>query len=205
MDIEEYLPEISAAAEPILDLVWVEHRKHDQLVNQRAAAQRQANDQYRRADFLLLNPDLDDEGLGVQGHWDAYFGPDRDQFNLGQEADLQAEKVKLLAFSRAALSATMFQFAKQGLSVLHGQKANVPDGRLIHTVNLKEVIWEGRNHALHWEEENPRQHVVACMSGLAQHKPEMADFRNRNCSFEILQALDWQGWDRFSIDLQSLG
>jgi hypothetical protein len=204
VDISRYLAEIESAVHPIIGLVWAEHEKHDRLLAARATAQAQAKLGYGRADFLALNPDLDDEGLGTQAYWDTYFGPDRDQHNLGLEADRQLAAIDLLAFSRAALSGTVLQFAKQGLSLAHGQKASIPDGREIHGVALKEIVWEGRNHALHWEEQNPRPAIVNCLSQLAAHIPKLANFRQQNCSFEIVQALNWKDWAGFSGDIQSL-
>lgn len=36
---------------------------------------------YRRAEFLAMNPDLDDEGLGTAIHWDTYFGVVKDRYH----------------------------------------------------------------------------------------------------------------------------
>ena len=69
-----------------------------------AALTAATEDGYRRADFLALNPDLDDEGLGTAIHWDTYFGVDKDRYYKDKDAASTAERVTARKSSVAALS-----------------------------------------------------------------------------------------------------
>lgn len=66
------------------------------------------------------------------------------------------------------LSGSLLQYAKQGISMRWGpQKAGVPAGRDIHGLDLVELIWHGRNQAIHWEHGESNQITHAVLSALA--------------------------------------
>ncbi|MFO0508830.1 MAG: hypothetical protein ACK5YZ_02375 [bacterium] len=70
---------------------------------------------------------------------------------------------------------------------------------------LKEVIWQGRNHALHWEEGNPHAPVQRCLDMLAtDFGPHLTGYRTKNLAFEIIEALGWTSFDAFRNDLLTL-
>ena len=77
-------------------------------------------DGYRRVEFLAMNPELDDDGLGTAIHWDTYFGPDKERYYKAAEVDDATQKLDAHMFSIAALAGSLLQFAKQGIDILHG-------------------------------------------------------------------------------------
>lgn len=44
-----------------------------------------------------------------------------------------------------AICGALLQIGKQGISLVHGDLAAAPPGRLIGTVPLKDVVWQARN------------------------------------------------------------
>jgi hypothetical protein len=66
-----------------------------------------------------------------------------------------------------ALAAALLQIAKQGISSKHGGLSKCPNGRLIgQTEFLKNVIWQGRNQTMHYEEGQYRRDVNECFTNL---------------------------------------
>jgi hypothetical protein len=57
--------------------------------------------------------------------------------------------------SLAALSGALLQIAKQGISIEHRRPENCPNGRKVFGVDIKWLIWAGRNQAIHYE--NPKE------------------------------------------------
>jgi hypothetical protein len=68
---------------------------------------------------------------------------------------------------------------------------------------ITEVIWEGRNHALHWEEGESKQPVKTMLQHLkADLGVNIRD--NQNNSLEIIDVLGWGNADAVVSDLKKL-
>lgn len=162
MDMTQYLDEIEHAATEVIALVWSERKILQSLTQTIKQDTNEMAAGYSSAEFLALNPDLDDENLGTGIHRDTYFGPDKDQRDAG-EKKIEIEAILATrAFSTAVLSGSVLQFGKQGISLVHGGLSSSPAGRPVESQFLRDVIWQGRNHALHWEEGTPHLPVRAC-------------------------------------------
>lgn len=71
-----------------------------------------------------------------------------------QRSKLEATKQALRTFESSAniLAGSIFQIAKQGMSIA-GKKAKgySNKGRIIAGVNVRDIVWQGRNQAMHYE------------------------------------------------------
>ena len=205
MKIPDYLPEIRHAVETVVAEI---HREHDVLAKTRAelGVLTTATDYgYRQAEFLAMNPDLDDEGLGTAIHWDTYFGVDKDRCYKKEEYEQVAQRVAARQFSVAALSGSLLQYGKQGISLHYGKKhAGCPDGRIVAGIPLHEIIWQGRNQALHWENSSFHDPTTKCFEHLANGDPIFSQFKCRSLAFEIIVLLGWNNAEAFFIDMKLL-
>ena len=61
--------------------------------------------------------------------------------------------------SMSVLAGSVLQIAKQTLSIRYSAKPKLAASRVLGSQSVVEVIWEGRNHALHWEEVENRSKV----------------------------------------------
>lgn len=114
------------------------------------------------------------------------------------------QRMAARAMSRGALAGAILQIAKQGLSLVFGPKSLVPGGRTVGSQPLREVVWEGRNHALHWEEGNPKAPVIMCLDALNTDFGNcVANYRTANTSVEIVQLLGWTSFENLASDLQT--
>lgn len=206
MKISDYLTEIRHAVETVVDEIY---REQDILAKTRAeltALTAATEDGYRRAEFLAMNRDLDDEGLGTAIHWDTYFGVDKDRYYKKAKYEEIAQRVAARQFSVAALSGSLLQYGKQGISLHYGKKrTGCPDGRIVAGITLHEIIWQARNQALHWEEGSFHKPTTKCFEHLATNADTVfAQFKNRSLAFEILGLLGWNRAEAFFADMNLL-
>jgi hypothetical protein len=205
MDMSAYLHEIRHACETILPAIWAEWDQVQALEGRIAVLRQQTEEGYRRSEAFQEFDNADDYMLGVGVHWDTYFGPDKERQYTEKELPEKTQLRDARAFACAAMAGSILQFAKQGMSQVHGGLDQCHSGRQIYGVGLKDIIWQGRNHALHWEESQPRRAVQECFDALAQTELAFAEYRSRNLSFEIVRLLGWRAVEQFEVDMMSLG
>lgn len=204
MHLTAYLAEVDHAVRTVILEIHAEHEHLASLRKELATLTAATDEGYRRADFFALNPDLDDEGLGTAIHWDTYFGPDKERYHKAEGVAVTEEKVLARRFSVAALGGNLLQYAKQGLSLRYGKKRDgCPVGRDLVGIPVHEIIWQGRNQALHWEEGEPHPPVVRCFDHLAANAdPVFSEYRDRSMAYEIISLLGWKTADDFSRDMR---
>ena len=190
MKIPDYLNEVEHAVTTVITEI---HREIDQLEALRSELAKltaATDDGYRRVEFLAMNPDLDDDFLGTAIYWDTYFGVDKDRFHRNIETEFAAQRVAAHEFSVSALSGSLLQFGKQGISLHFGKKRiGCPDGRILVGMSLHEVIWQARNQALHWEDGSFHPPTKNCFQALAKTDPVFAQYKYRCLAYEIVLRL----------------
>lgn len=207
MDMTGYVNEVEYAATHLLDAIWHEHSKLAEAQQRLAALEAETNAGYERAQAIWANAeDPDDVMMGAGAHWETYFGPDKERHHVAQGAAELRQLVDLHEFSVSSLAGSLLQHAKQGISIVHGGLANCPDGRTVASQqNLKTVVWQARNQAIHWEEGNLRPAVRACFDDLRDNvEPVFGAYHTRSLAFEVVQLLGWTDLARFKADLASL-
>lgn len=139
----------------------------------------------------------------------------RNMAQAKQEADkLEVVKSRLEATigtqqqAIQSMCGALLQIVKQGLSLVHGGLSNSPAGRQLSGIALRDIVWQARNQAIHYEENNFRQPVVQTFSGLeAAFGPEFA-LANHQGSSRAKQVVYLIGWDEFEVfksDMALLG
>jgi hypothetical protein len=197
-----YLQEMEHAVASIIPLIWAEHHAVEEAKITLRKHEAETERGYRQAQAF---DDLDDdEGLATFIRWETYFGPDKKRYHADGALQRAEATVATHAFSRSALSSSLLQYAKQGISAVHGTLATAPSARQIHGLELKEVIWQGRNQASHWEEGALRPPVVACFESLKAADAIFDDYLTRNLAFEIVLLLGWSDWASFERDMRSI-
>ena len=206
MKIPDYLNEIAHAVETVLPEIYREHEVLAETRTELARLTAATDDGYLRAQTLAMDPDLDDEGIGTFLHWDTYFGVDKDRYHMQAEHEQIVQRIAVREFSAAALSGSLLQYGKQGISLHYGkQRTGCPDGRLIAGIPLSELIWQGRNQALHWEDGAFHGPTTTCFEHLARNAdPVFAGFKDRSMAFEVIELLGWTSAGAFFTDMRSL-
>jgi len=201
----DYVEETRFAAESLFPLIFHERDKVEDLKGVLDKIERRLTELYRVSDFLSLNPDLDDEGIGTAARWEARFDVEPEHIRLSTELDKLKSRIGARRIARAALCGSLLQIAKQGLSIVH-QGPKGPKGRLIGTQHLRDVIWKARNQANHFDEGDAHAPVRRCFETLATDlsRPEFRDYNQRSLAFEVFEALRWNSYSDYERDLRSL-
>ena len=105
--------------------------------------------------------------------------------------------------SMSCLAGAVLQIAKQALSLRHSGKPKISGARNIGSQSIVDVIWEGRNHAMHWAEGNPYPKVKDMFDALSTDTGIPIESGKNYCLF-ILDALCWKSSDDMIADLKEL-
>ncbi|AMV47784.1 hypothetical protein [Paraburkholderia caribensis] len=121
----------------------------------------------------------------------------------GLQSRVTAHKIAVQSICGAIL-----QIAKQGISSVHGELAAAPEGRRIGTLVVRDIIWQGRNQALHYEDTKPLgKHVTQVFEALeAEQGGEFSLKANpaQSRALQVVQLLGWRGYDAYCADMQGL-
>ncbi|QJW94704.1 hypothetical protein [Frigoriglobus tundricola] len=206
MTMGDYLTEIEYAASSLIPIIWEERHRLQKLEMEVASLTRLVEDNYRRAASVAMNSeDADDAAMAAGIYWENYFGDDKERYHKDQDREKLANQIAAHALSIGSLAGSLMQYAKQGISLAHGGLPACPNGRAIGSQFLKDVIWQGRNQAIHWEDGNPHPPVRQCFDKLkVDAAPAFADYTKRNMAVDVVELLGWTDFAKFSADLLSL-
>ncbi len=206
MRMTEYLKEIEHAATETLRLVWPEQEQYEALEAKLAALGDEITDTHERVAWLQTNPDFDDDLQSTAVYWESYFGPEKEAFHADAEKRSIEALIAARRFSTDTQSGNILQYAKQGIYLVHRGLNACPEGRHIGLLPMRDVIWQGRNQAIHWDEGRFTPPVRTVFEGLARDiDPKFSAFTSRNMAFEVISLLGWRGFTDFERDLLSLG
>ncbi|MBD2487607.1 hypothetical protein [Aulosira sp. FACHB-615] len=131
-----------------------------------------------------------------------------------QEKQLIAEMERLKneidakSFAVSSLCGALLQISKQGISIVHRGLGSCPNGRAIGNEVLKNIIWQGRNQSMHYEENNPKQAAITCFQNLeASFGNEYSLTLHPSENFAqkiVMQVLGWNNYQVYEQDMISL-
>ena len=203
--MRSYLHEIEHAASETLRLVWFEHQQMEELKAKIASTTAEVEDAAQRLEWLRMNPAMDDDNLSTAIYWDTYFGPEKERYYAEKSRPELESLIALRSFSTASQSGSLLQYAKQGISLVHNGPSACPAGRTIYSQTLRNVIWQGRNQAMHWDEGRFNQAVQDCFRALATDvDAKFGDLAVRSLAFDVVQLLGWKEFADFERDMLSL-
>lgn len=128
---------------------------------------------------------------------------------VATEADREQRVSELLARigateeAMAVLAGSILQIGKQALSYRFGTKPVLAGARAVGSQSVVDLIWEGRNHALHWEESNPRPPVRDMLAAL-QNDLGLRVVVGENNAVHILKGLGWTDANVVASELKGL-
>ena len=203
MKMGDYLLEIEYATTNLIAIIWKERERLRNLETEVASLTERAEDNYRRAEFVAMNAeDPDDVAMATGMYWENYFGDDKERYYKDKDREKLIEEIAAHAFSVGSIAGSLLQYAKQGISLCHGGLAACPNGRGFGSQFLKDVIWQGRNQTMHWEEGHLSSQVRQCFEKLANEiNTSFADYQNRNIGLDIIDLLGWVDFAKFRDDM----
>ncbi|MXN30115.1 hypothetical protein [Delftia sp. CH05] len=104
------------------------------------------------------------------------------------------------------IAGSILQLARQGISIVHSNDPQSPPGRMIGSVSLREVVWYGRNQAIHYEE-RPKSPVVALFRTLEQEQGRHFSLslnHGKSMAKHVITLLGWDSYEAYLSDMESL-
>lgn len=106
-----------------------------------------------------------------------------------------------------AIAGAVLQIAKQGISLVHGGLAAAPQGRKIGSLYTKDIIWQGRNQAIHFEEGNFKKAITDLFTILETEQGarfSLAAHPQQNRAKQVVELLGWTQYASYVQDMQAL-
>lgn len=140
------------------------------------------------------------------------------QTQLFKIEELYNNALLILNSPLQSVSQALLQIAKQGISSEYGRYKSDCSTKLInagisiackYNVSILDIIWEGRNQSIHYEEASPFSNVRNCFEALIQNQNHLCQAllgydQGENKAYEIVKILDWSDILTFERDLLSL-
>ena len=123
-----------------------------------------------------------------------------------QVASLQAS-IGTHQYAIQAIAGAILQIVKQGISIVHGNLAAAPEGRKIGSLALKEIVWQARNQAIHYEDGKFSKPVTDLFATLEREQGaqfSLTGHPNQSRAKQVLALLGWAGYAAYVHDMQSL-
>lgn len=209
--ITDYLNETEFASRKIIEAIWDDFNRADQLRREIEQESKIVQQEYNRAIAMqIYAEDPDDVMAGVGRYWDNYFGADKNVYHKNEKF---VDLTKLLAareLSLTTLCGNLLEHAKKGISIIYRNPKSWPTGRFVGSQPLSKVILESRNQSVHIDEaiacgNYKKADVTTCFKTLeADIDKVFADFLVRDMSFEIVKCLDWTTYEKYKADIETI-
>lgn len=126
-----------------------------------------------------------------------------------QQYKLEATKKAIMTFESSAsiLAGSILQIVQQGMSRVHSSIWTYPHkGRTIHGVSLCDLVWQGRNQAMHYETTAKRADWSAVFANLNVAMPSAFSIAPPYVSRakSIFDLLGWGSYSVYERDVKSL-
>lgn len=206
MKIGLYVQEIEHAATTILNTLWTEVKRFEELDAEIKKLEKVVKHNYQQARAWQESEDPEDVAMGAGIYWQTYFDEDKERHHKSQDKEQLEQQITVHRFSMGSMAGSLLQFGKQGISLAYRSPDKTPKpGRMIGSQRLPDVIWCGRNQSLHWEDEKFMKKTDECFQLLTKEVcNKFADFEKRNQGFHLVHHLGWTDYDKLKADLLSL-
>jgi len=203
--MKKYLEEVEYAASSLIELIWSDFEKLEECSDRLKTLTAEFDVKYQ---IFLANEFHPTANFYHAQMAKAHEGVAKPKAELEKEIADVSESIDAKSASIATLSGALLQIAKQCISLKYGKPPNAPAGGNIDGVLIKEIIWEGRNQSIHYE--NPKEisdNVVTLFSKLDALRDDGISWDARsqtNFAFEIVQFLGWREYSDFEQHLKSI-
>jgi hypothetical protein len=206
VQMQRYLSAIERAASHLIPKVWEDDLKIADAEAAVKRAEQDVEDGYRYVEGWLADPYVeDDEGLATMVYWETYFERTDEQARRQTRVEAAAVERHEHEISSAMLAGMVLELAKRGITMVHGGLQQAPAAPKLGALALRDVIWQARNQAMHWEDGKLHPATQGCFDALfAEHGQPFDQATQRNLSVDVLRVLGWTGYEHFAADLSKL-
>lgn len=203
--MHQYLIDTEFAAKNLLQLATEEKSRlrelESSLINAEAKFQAHQWD-FRTSD---MNDDFSD------AHVMAAFGRMASAHKEAEAIKVEFAVIQASIHAREhavqAIAAALLQIARQGMSASFGDVDAVPTGRMIGSLPIRDIIWQARNQALHFEEGSFRKTVTALFSTLEAEQGQifsLTQHLKQSRAKQVMELLNWDSYEAYRADMVTL-
>ena len=178
-------------------LLWILNKERDFLNKKLLSRKTRLETEKKLFDSMQKN------GFTPQGIMDLY-GLNKASEKLWKEAEQILSFIVANTNSLSIIAGAILQIAKQGISFKYKSISKCPDGRVIGRETLKNIIWQGRNQAMHFEEEGYNEYVKKCFKNLAIDFGNRFSLSDKNLAYDVIMLLDWTSYAVYEKDMTLL-
>lgn len=203
--MHQYLTDTEFAAESLFRLATDEERQIASISDGLRGKERELKVHQWDFETSDLNDDFSDAYVMAAFARAGRAGQEVEQFKV-EIAVLQAS-VGTHQHSIQAIAGAVLQIAKQGISLVHAGQTAAPTGRMLGSLAIRDIIWQGRNQSMHYEDPKIKQPVADLFSTLERaHGAQfsLAKHPKQNRATQILDLLGWGDYALYLLDMQSL-
>ncbi|MFG6468395.1 hypothetical protein [Roseateles sp. BYS87W] len=203
--MHQYLKDTEYATQNLLRLATEEEQQLRELSGQLASAE--ARLRVHQWDFQTsdLNDDFSD--AYVMAAFGRAAKASQDAERLRSEVAMLQASVGAHQQATQAVAGAVLQIAKQGISLVHGGLNAAPTGRTIGSLCIRDIIWQGRNQSMHYEEGNFKKALTDLFATLESEQGthfSLAAHPQQNRAKQIVELLGWEDYATYARDMQTL-
>jgi hypothetical protein len=192
--MNQYLVDTKYATENLFAVLYQQHNRLDETLKSHQLMKVAEKDLFMKLKENGFTP----EGIIDLSGWSAAA----QKFEIDSKEILRI--LNSLGESLNIVAGAILQIAKQGISVVHTDLSNCPNGRMMGNESLKNIIWQGRNQAMHFEEGKYRPAVVACFQDLERNYGSQFQLTRKNLAFNVIRVLGWTAYSEYEKDMKTL-
>lgn len=203
--MNSYITDTSHSASELIKLIFEEENTLNEAIDNRDRLQAKAELYHKEYISKDLHEDYDEMHVMHDFNTMAHTRQiaDQIQYNIIKlQTSIDAKE-----FSLRALSGALLQIAKQGISITHGGLDACPNGRSIGSESLKNIIWQARNQAMHFEDGNFRSPVRSCFQNLENDfglQFSLSANPPENLANHVVKLLGWREYFVYEKDMDSI-
>ncbi|HEY9902197.1 MAG TPA: hypothetical protein V6D43_07170 [Candidatus Sericytochromatia bacterium] len=205
-----YLEQTKYAASNLIDLIMHDLRKLEEVKSSLEGFQ--ALLRTLSQDFSTADNSEDFDMYQIQHKYITLRRAEENTISERIKLREELEELKQSATAKSeaisSLCGALLQISKQGISIVHRSLDICPSGRHIGQETLKNIVWQGRNQSMHYEEGSYNSNVLKCFRNLELSFGE--DFSLTFHSQEnlaqkvVIQLLEWTDYSQYEKDMTDL-
>ncbi|MEH1922207.1 hypothetical protein [Nostoc sp.] len=206
--MHQYLIDTEYATTNIFNLIMHDERELEQAKEKYHQVQKDLK--FYQQQFYAA--DMSDDLSPMQLQYE-YLQYNKRTENLSKQEEFlisQIEEFKNLIDAKSvavsSLCGALLQIAKQGISIVHKKNLiSCPDGKNIGSEVLKNVIWQGRNQSMHYEDGKFQPPVTNCFQKLeASFGNEFSLSLHSGENFAQKIVIKLFGWNDYQVYKQDM-
>lgn len=206
----DYLLDTEYISKKLIELV-VETEKKNDIMQKSKEGRKEVNDKYQEfalAKSLDERTEKRDETISSLISFDEKHEKDGIRYMDVVEIAKYTDSEMAVYHALGVISSALLQIGKQGISIVHGADKYdcFSQGRkTFGSATLLDVIWEGRNQSIHYEDRDFSEGVDLCFAALIDRDSVFKNYKKGvNLAYHLIKLLEWDKYEEYRVDMLSL-